>query len=604
MLAKGLKNFRIGQRVVIGFILISIVAAIIGGIGIFFLRTVDHHYRINYTGTVGLMNDMEKISTSFESAQKDLHALLLSANTAGKALYNTKIDTSWSALEKSLKEYRKIADDRGIAASEYLDALQSKLATYKTEMDAIRTGDGMHPGKQQEAFIQLQDGGTMYKLAHNINADITKLLNFNVDYAEDTINWIDAQIVVAMWTMIALTVAGAGLAVFLGLAISRGISRPINKLVTAAEKIALGDVDVNVQSTAKDEVGKLMDAFAGMVDNIREQVRITEKIAGGDLSISVTPRSQADLLGQKLHEMVEQNNALFASIRSAAEQVDAGASQISSASQSLAQGSGNQAVSIEQITAAIKGVLAQTRENADRSKKANEMVAFSKAQAEQGNRQMQDMVSAMHEINASSANISKIIKVIDDIAFQTNILALNAAVEAARAGQQGLGFAVVADEVRNLAARCAQAAGETTDLIQDSIRKVEEGTDIANQTASALANIMDATTQSSVLVKGISDASDAQAAGMDQINAAISQVAHVVQANSAASQQTAAVSQELSAQAQTLKTIVGQVKLKGHATKAQQKAPTSPEEKQEKDTGNKLPAIANAKTGSAAYGKY
>lgn len=241
--------------------------------------------------------------------------------------------------------------------------------------------------------------------------------------------------------------------------------------------------------------------------------------------------------------MIERNNEILTSINTAADQVASGSKQVSDSSIALSQGATEQASLVEELTASLEEISSQTKLNAQNANEANKLAADSKNSALQGNEQMKDMLAAMREINDASSNISKIIKVIDEIAFQTNILALNAAVEAARAGQHGKGFAVVAEEVRNLAARSANAAKETTDMIEGSIDKVQEGTRIADQTAAALQSIVGDIEKVANLVGDIAMASTEQAAAITQINQGISQVSQVIQTNSATSEESAAASE-------------------------------------------------------------
>ena len=247
--------------------------------------------------------------------------------------------------------------------------------------------------------------------------------------------------------------------------------------------------------------------------------------------------------------------------------MSSGAGLVSNSSIALSQGATEQASSVEQLTASIEEVAAQTTLNAQNAQTANDSARQVKENAVQGNEQMQEMLKAMDDINNSSASISKIIKVIDDIAFQTNILALNAAVEAARAGQHGLGFAVVAEEVRTLAAKSAQAAKETTELIEGSIKKVDIGTKIASETASALDKIVKEVAKTASLIETIAVATNEQAAAIEQINQGVMQVSTVVQSNAATSQESAAASEELSSQADQLREIVSTFKVRGEANK-------------------------------------
>lgn len=403
--------------------------------------------------------------------------------------------------------------------------------------------------------------GEFGDLTTEIDESITRLYELNLDDAAKKSDSNGTAANQAFVMMLMFIGVGMVLAIVLGLFISRTISNPVKKMVEAADKLALGDVNVNVEAVSKDEIGDLMQSFGKMVENIREQALAAEKIAAGDLTVKVKVKSENDLLGKKLSEMIETNNEILSNISSASDQVAAGARQVSSSSQMLSQGSTEQASSIEEITSSMNQVASQTKQNAANANQASQLALNAKENAEQGNGQMQGMVKAMAEINDSSTNISKIIKVIDEIAFQTNILALNAAVEAARAGQHGKGFAVVAEEVRNLAARSANAAKETTEMIENSIKKVETGTQIANNTAEALNKIVEGVTAATELVQNIAEASNEQASGIAQINQAIAQVAQVVQTNSATAEESASASEELSSQAELLKSAVSRFRL-------------------------------------------
>ena len=344
------------------------------------------------------------------------------------------------------------------------------------------------------------------------------------------------------------------------------IKKTLAEVTKAAEALAMGKVDIKLVKKSDDEMGQLVEHFQDAIDNVRYQAQIAQEVADGNMMVDVRPKSEEDVMGIALNKMVRQNQYTLGNIKDAAYQVTTSSSQVASASEALAQGSTEQASAIEQITASIGDVAERTNKNASQANEAAQLMEQAIENVKKGNAEMQEMVLAMQDINTSSESISKIIKVIDDIAFQTNILALNAAVEAARAGEAGKGFAVVAEEVRNLAAKSAAAAAETAELIEDSIRKVEAGTKIANDTADALEEITTVVGKSEAIVANIAEASNYQATAIAQIDQAIDQVSQVVQTNSATSEECAAASVELSNQAGRVREMLSVFRLGGQGS--------------------------------------
>lgn len=364
--------------------------------------------------------------------------------------------------------------------------------------------------------------------------------------------------------------AAAALVVGMILIVSKGIVAPLKTLTNAANLIADGRLDISADVNSRDETGQLAHALNrtvvqlnGYIGYIREITTVLETMAGGDIRINLNQDYAGEFkpIKEALLQISDSLNKTLTSIRITADQVNTGAEQVSSAAQALASGSTEQAATVEELSASIISISTQAEQNAENVKKASDFVHQAGEGLEESNHHMERLNAAMDEISESSAKISSITKVIEDIAFQTNILALNAAVEAARAGEAGKGFAVVADEVRNLAAKSAEAAKQTSELIGLSTVTVAEGEKMASETSKTL---KDVALKSQLVVQAILDidkASAEQAVSIGEINQGLSQVSAVVQTNAATAEESSASSEELAAQAQLLKNEVSKFML-------------------------------------------
>jgi methyl-accepting chemotaxis protein len=548
------KDMKISAKLIMGFIIVAMIAGIVGITGVYFTKTLNKASTQLYTDNTMGVSIIGKADVSYQKIRFNMIKILLDTSTADEGL--KKVEQSEQDVIDNMKQYESTmftSEDK-----ENFAELSKNWDVYNQNIDKIK--DDLKNGKIDDAkSLAFGDGA---KAGDNLEASFEKLTKFKTDAANAKADSNDQLAQKALYIMIITIVVGIIIAVALGIVISRIISVPVNRMKDAANQLALGDVNVDIDVHTKDEIGSLADSMKEMIANTRAQAQAAERIADGDLTVNIAVRSDKDLLGKMMSDLVDRNNEVLSNIANASDQVAAGSKQVSDSSIALSQGATEQASSIEELTASLEEISSQTKLNAQNASQANELAEVAKSTAVQGNSQMKEMQNAMDEINVSSSNISKIIKVIDEIAFQTNILALNAAVEAARAGQHGKGFAVVAEEVRTLAARSANAAKETTDMIEGSITKVEAGTKIANDTAEALNKIVEDVAKAARLVADIATASNEQATGIAQINQGIMQVSQVVQTNSATAEESAAASEELSSQAELLKESVSKYRLK------------------------------------------
>ena len=376
-----------------------------------------------------------------------------------------------------------------------------------------------------------------------------------------------------VYTMWAIIVAACAIVMVPPISMQiQKLAKAIREVAAQAEVLARGDTSVEIPKTRTDEIGVLQESMNHLVDAMRRQAEVIARIAQGDLTGSYRPLSEKDVVGNSLVTMLDSNNAMIADITMAASQVAGGAGQISNGAQLLAAGSTRQTETISALSMAAQRVHLQAQQTADLASRVNKDVQQTGLLMDESMGYMGKMSHSMQAIKASSNEISQVIKVIDDIAFQTNILALNAAVEAARAGSHGKGFAVVADEVRRLASKSAEAAQETSGLIQKSVEQVNNGAEISNRVNESMGHVVRLAASNSAAINEIYQAALGQREAMNQINAGIEDISQVVQGTSATAQQSAASAQELNAQSALLAQVVGSFRLR-----ADMGRPTGPE---------------------------
>lgn len=472
------------------------------------------------------------------------------------------------------KESDKVKEAKEMAANSIrqLEEIEGLDKTHSSEARALKSALQSYLDKGAEiaskiisGSLQITNAGSdiqaMTRLLQDLESGLKKFRETSQSALGAAFEDANASSRRVVWIGFSLLLLGLGISFGFLIYSNKTIIHPINLVTDAAKEMSKGNYTHQIHYNSEDELGQMIVAFRAMAEIQETRARIAKSIADGDLTASIQASSTQDTLGHALESMVNNLRDIIQQIAQSSDQVAMGTNQISEASQELSRGALTQAESIREISKSMTDIGQQTTENADNAKKANELAQSARSAADTGKKQIETTLAAMNEINASSTQIAKIIKVIDDIAFQTNLLALNAAVEAARAGKHGKGFAVVADEVRNLAGRSAKAASETAELINKSGKTVENGLSVATSTTKAFQDIVNGVMKVSDLVAEISKFSNAQATSVQAVSSSLTRFDDITQQSTANAEEVASSTMELSNLAANLKTVISRFKL-------------------------------------------
>lgn len=557
-----LNNMKVKPRLLLCFVIVVIFSSISGILGTALLVRTDSNY------------SRALVENGF--AQGEIGEFNTYLNKGGAVVR----DIIFLTDEKDLAESQKELDEVTILTTQALEALRVNCQS-EQELVLIKTIDQKLPvyrdlrdqvvklglaNQNDEALALFREQAR--PVLNEIMAAAQSLADLNVDMGNEVSNSLSAQSRITIVIIIAIIAVVVVISLLFAVAIAKSFAEPISKVSAASEKLASGDLNIEIDSDTTDEIGDMTRAFKSATVMLKTYIaeinRCLGEVADGNLDVaSDKVQFQGDFVAiqDAMNRIIAELNSTMQQITDAAEQVALGSGQMAQSAQSLAEGAADQAGSVEELTATIESVASMVESSAESALASYEDAKKYEAQAEASNQEMQQLTVAMERISETSKQIENIIAEIEDIASQTNLLSLNASIEAARAGEAGRGFAVVADQIGKLAADSANSAVNTRELIGNSLLEIEKGNDITVRTSESIHSVIEGIKMLAQSSKENSDMSNQQAESMRQIEQGIEQISGVVQNNSATAEETAASSQELSSQAQILNELIQRFEL-------------------------------------------
>lgn len=554
---KQISALRIKQLLSVSFGIFLVILLLLGLTSIAYIHNISGNTEVLYdrphTNLVGMWEAKSRISQTGNGLREAI-------------LYNTPLSAELTANLTDVEQViRDIEGNKVDKTAPMTDNMKNILAMVDAWSQSGRrileiANSGQVPSREEvEQYTKLEQDAV-----NGVDAIIVTAADNALKFKNTAMENASASTM----TLCFIFAAAFGITLLMLGILRKRILSPIYVLLASAEQIEQGNLEEEITYASRDEFGELADSFRQMQASLKSVIADVktnlERMGGNDFCVDINAdyRGEFEMIRESLVAISDHLSMTLSRINESADQVADSSEQVSAGAQMLSQGATEQASSVEELAATINELSGHVTRNADNAAKATLTAEEVKGYALESGRRMSEMLDAITNISDRSKEIGKIIKTIEDIAFQTNILALNAAVEAARAGEAGKGFAVVADEVRSLAGKSAEASNNSAEMIKESLKAVEQGTLIADETAKSLNNVVNGVQGITQAIEDISSSSEEQAASLSQVTIGIDQISSVVQTTSATAEESAASSEELSDQARKLKELVGRFRLK------------------------------------------